>query len=298
MKTDIKVSICIPAYNAEKTISDSIISAASQSYTKKEILVWDDGSTDNTAEIAEKFGIRVIRGEKNQGIGITLKRLMDEARGKYVVYLCSDDLFANDYVVKDIVKQFDNGDPGLGIIGRSYYEFMDNPSNIVGIFRDRNILTSSVNPSGMAFKRMEINGTNDVFVEMPYIVKQYLEKYRWTMFPYESIAVRIHPGGNTGTKKEYYTGSAVENWHNIIGIQVKYYQQFIQLRARSTFKMLIREVMSNLRINKWCWKEARFWLYLIPAIFIPGFVLRICSKLYRLYISKHIIDDVIRRVEA
>ena len=50
---------------------------------------------------------------------------MDRAEGKYIVYLCADDIFTNSQVVSDIVKQFNEGDPEIGVIGRFFYFFMD-----------------------------------------------------------------------------------------------------------------------------------------------------------------------------
>ena len=114
------------------------------------------------------------------------------------------------------------------------------------------------------------------------------------MMDYDTIAVRIHPGGNTATKSSYYTGSAVENWYNIIGIKVKYYQQFIQLRNRSTYKMLIREIKSMIKINPECVKEPKFWIYALTALIVPGFILRPLSKFIRANAPLSM-DDVKRR---
>jgi glycosyltransferase involved in cell wall biosynthesis len=63
------VSILIPAYNAEKWLSDTIRSAVTQTWRRKEIIVVDDGSIDQTREIARRFasdGVRVI-AQQNQG---------------------------------------------------------------------------------------------------------------------------------------------------------------------------------------------------------------------------------------
>ena len=77
-----KITIAIPAYNSSKTIEESIKSALDQEYPDKEILICDDGSNDNTRIIAYRFGsVRVIKNERNLGIGLTLERLMKEAKG-------------------------------------------------------------------------------------------------------------------------------------------------------------------------------------------------------------------------
>jgi glycosyltransferase involved in cell wall biosynthesis len=286
----LKISICIPCYNSEKTIAASIQSALDQTYPNKEVLILDDGSTDYTAHIAKQFlpKVRVIERE-NRGIGITLVNLMKEAKGKYVCYLCADDLFADPNVISDIVKQFDTGDPKIGVIGRQYYEFIDGIEGCVGVFRNReNILLSSCNPSGMAFRRdPDIGGTNKIFIEMPSIVKQYLDKgWMWTMFEYDSIAVRIHPGpqGNTGTKKSYYTGSMAESWASLVGweayFKVRFYHSFIQLKNRAPH-LLWREIWLTLNKHPGCGKQLDFWLNAVIAVVLPGFILRELSKFYR-----------------
>jgi glycosyltransferase involved in cell wall biosynthesis len=280
-----KITIAIPAYNAEKTLAETIQSAIDQTYPGKEIVVLDDGSTDNTIHIAQKFGkdIRILKNKKNFGIGISLEILMQSAKGKYIVYLCADDLFVDNNVVSDIVRQFDTGDPKIGIIGRQYYEFMDGIPGAVGVFRERkNIITSACNPSGMAFRTdPSIQGTNKIFIEMPSLVKQYLDRgWNWTMFEYDSIAVRIHPGGNTGTKSSYYHGSMHENWWTL-DKSFTYYPAFIQIRARTSLKKSWEEIWVVLKGHPESKRNSAFWLNALIAVVFPGFILRELSKFYR-----------------
>ena len=105
------------------------------------------------------------------------------------------------------------------------------------------------------------------------------------MLDYDSVAVRIHPGGNTGTKKTYYTGSAVENWDNIIGVKVKYYQQFIQLKCRCP-RMLWREIRSTVKIIDGAMKDTDFWVYAITALIVPSWILRVISHFNRDYFQR------------
>lgn len=287
MKGIPKITVCVPAYNSEKTLESTLKSALLQSYPGKEILVCDDGSTDDTVKIAAKNpDVRVIRNEKNMGIGYTLVRLMNESKGKYVVYLCADDMFANEFVVGDIVAQFDKGNPKLGVIGRTYFEFIDGVKGAVGVFRDKNIITSSCNPSGVAFKKTGgIEWTNRIFIEMPSIVAQYLKVgWEWTMLDYDSVAVRIHPGGNTGTKTSYYNESPLLSWGSLIGekeyCKLKFYKGFVQLKNRAP-KFLLKEIFLTYKWNKDCVKDKEFWFYSIIALIVPGFILRELSKFYR-----------------
>jgi glycosyltransferase involved in cell wall biosynthesis len=84
---DIKVSILIPCYNAERWISQAIESALNQTYQYKEVIVVDDGSTDNSLEIIKSFGDRIHweTGE-NKGGNITRNRLLELSTGEWLQY--------------------------------------------------------------------------------------------------------------------------------------------------------------------------------------------------------------------
>lgn len=94
------VSILIPAYNAERWIADSINSALAQSWPYKEIIVVDDGSTDGTLAVANKFrsaGVSVI-AQSNKGAAAARNAAFLHCRGDYVQWLDADDLLGRDKV--------------------------------------------------------------------------------------------------------------------------------------------------------------------------------------------------------
>lgn len=87
------VSILIPAYNAKRWIRETIQSALNQTWPHKEIIVINDGSADNTYDIARQFEnsfLKVINQE-NRGPLATRNRLRDEAQGDYLQWLDHDD---------------------------------------------------------------------------------------------------------------------------------------------------------------------------------------------------------------
>lgn len=91
------ISVIIPVYNAEKTIVRCIDSVLEQSYQDFEILLIDDGSTDGGGEICKTYAekdnrIRYIKKE-NGGVSTARNRGIDEAQGKYVTFIDSDDWF-------------------------------------------------------------------------------------------------------------------------------------------------------------------------------------------------------------
>ena len=88
------ISVLIPAYNASQTIERAINSALNQTYLNYEILVVDDCSTDNTADIIKKFflnKIKFIQHKKNQGEAGSRNTLIKNAKGEFFAWLDSDD---------------------------------------------------------------------------------------------------------------------------------------------------------------------------------------------------------------
>lgn len=90
------VSIIMPAYNCEHFIEESIRSVLAQTYTKWELLIVDDCSTDNTwtilqAQAAKDNRIRIFRQPQNAGSGKARNKGIEEAKGRYIAFLDSDD---------------------------------------------------------------------------------------------------------------------------------------------------------------------------------------------------------------
>lgn len=96
------ISVIVPAYNAEKYIGKCIDSVLAQTYRDWELISVDDGSQDGTLGILKRYAkadcrIRVIRQVENQGPGIARNTGIAEAKGKYVVFIDSDDYIEKDY---------------------------------------------------------------------------------------------------------------------------------------------------------------------------------------------------------
>ena len=106
-----KLSIIIPTYNRSKYISKCIDSVLSQTYKNIEIIVIDDGSTDNTEEIIKNFNDKRIKYFKNtnHGIGYSRNFGLDKATGDYIFFLDSDD-YINADTVDNIFKNIKSND--------------------------------------------------------------------------------------------------------------------------------------------------------------------------------------------
>jgi glycosyltransferase involved in cell wall biosynthesis len=93
-----KVSVVIPTYNREATVPKAIESVLAQTITDLEIIVVDDGSSDATGStLRQMFGERIrYYSQPNQGASVARNRGIEEARGEWIAFLDSDDLWEKD----------------------------------------------------------------------------------------------------------------------------------------------------------------------------------------------------------
>ena len=103
----VKVSIIMAAYNAERTIEMAIKSVLSQTISNWELIVINDCSTDRTSEIVTSFvsddsRIRLISNENNRGVSISRKIGMETATGEWIAVLDSDDMWTKEKLEKQL----------------------------------------------------------------------------------------------------------------------------------------------------------------------------------------------------
>ena len=98
------VSILIPAYNAERWIAETIRSALGQTWARKEIIVVNDGSTDQTLQVTRQFeskGVSVVTQE-NQGVCAARNRAYELCQGDYIQWLDADDLLSQHKIARQM----------------------------------------------------------------------------------------------------------------------------------------------------------------------------------------------------
>lgn len=106
-----KISLYIPCYNAERYIARTIEAALRQTYPLDEIIVVDDGSTDETREIAARYPVRIITHDRNRGLPPARNSGFRTARNELVASLDADCVAAPDWLEK-LVPHLD--DPRVG----------------------------------------------------------------------------------------------------------------------------------------------------------------------------------------
>lgn len=129
------VSIITPTYNCAHFIAETIHSVLAQTYTYWEMIIVDDCSTDNTEDIVKKFAsidprIRYLRNYQNMGAASTRNRALREAKGRWIAFLDSDDLWMPSKLERQISFMKHNG------YTFSYHEYeeIDKYSNPLHIY--------------------------------------------------------------------------------------------------------------------------------------------------------------------
>ena len=101
------VSVVIPVYNHASFICETLDSVCSQSYANLQIIVADDASTDNTAEIVKQYAskdarIHLLEASKNQGISRNFNRAFDACTGEFIAFLGGDDTMLPGKIEKQV----------------------------------------------------------------------------------------------------------------------------------------------------------------------------------------------------
>lgn len=176
---NIKLTVIIPVYNQEK-----LIIRALESIPKRkdiEIIVIDDCSTDNTWNSLLKYrnnnledkNIILLYNEENKGVGYTVNKGYDNAKGEYIVLLGSDDYFTDEF--EDILSELD----GTDLI---YFNLKDNLGKIWSVNkRSKHILVGSVKFMRRAFigdtRCPEIRAVEDYYFYQELMKKKPTEKF-------------------------------------------------------------------------------------------------------------------------
>jgi len=122
-----KVSIIIPAYNKQDSISETLNSIYKQTFSNFEIIVIDDGSKDNTKQVVESFEKDVVYiYQENQGQGAARNEGIKAAKGDYIVFLDADDYWEPEFL--ETCYHFMEAHPDLVAVNtaqKSYYNETD-----------------------------------------------------------------------------------------------------------------------------------------------------------------------------
>lgn len=92
-----EISVIIPTFNRKNFLKEALLSVFNQTFKNYEVIVYDDGSTDNTSELIKQlqqyYPINYLYSNQNKGPSYARNRAVEAAKGKYIAFLDSDDLW-------------------------------------------------------------------------------------------------------------------------------------------------------------------------------------------------------------
>jgi len=146
------ISVVMPSYNHERYIGAAVDSVLGQTYSNLELIIVDDGSTDNSAEILERITDPRVRvfAQKNQGAHAAINRGLGLATGEYVAILNSDDTFCPDRFGRaiDVMHKYSN----VGLVS-TWIEIINSEGRHLGIKEGwRNCEPWPIRNPGKSFK--------------------------------------------------------------------------------------------------------------------------------------------------
>lgn len=216
------VSVIIPTYNGADFVADAIESVLSQSYADFELLVVDDGSTDDTPEIAQSFNdsrIRIHENERNLGIAKNMNRAVQLADGNIIAFLDQDDYWYPEKLSRHVTAHQEQdaalvySDVEMVTINGNFVERVSPPKPktpgeplVRQLYVSLNFIRTF---SGVSLKRsawMEAGGLNtDYSVSADYeLYLRLATEHQFEFVDQSLVAKRRHEGNTSGDPSALY----------------------------------------------------------------------------------------------
>ncbi|MFZ2038541.1 MAG: glycosyltransferase family 2 protein [Minisyncoccia bacterium] len=248
-----KVTIIIPTYNAEKYIAETIDSILNQTHKNIEIIVVDDGSTDNTKEIIKDYieNKKIIYFRKNNGGPATARNIgIKSATGDYIALLDADDIWMSDKLEKQI-KFLNKNDLDLVYTNRFFIGFKEQKEWINNFIYNKNhlirenfIINSSVLIKTKILRENSFGEVKRLFAVEDYDLwlKLAFKKYKFGFLQEKLTGYRIHTNQISSPKYInnliYLYKKNIKETNNYLYKLLLFYMylKMIQYRFRLKFK--------------------------------------------------------------
>lgn len=191
------ISICIPTYNAARTIANTLESVVNQTYTNMQILVVDNVSSDDTISIVSDIKdprIKIYRNERNLGGEGNFTRCIELAEGEYTTIFHADDIYKPEMVRKQ-VEAFQNNDTVVAV--STMAEYIDEKNNIMG---------KSDIPSEL--KSKDVYNFEDIFISV-------LQYGNFLICPSFMVKTEIYKKMAPFNGKDFRTSADLDMWLRI-----------------------------------------------------------------------------------
>jgi len=323
------ISVYIPSYNHQKTISGTINSVLNQTFKNFEVIVRDDCSKDDTVKIANSFKdkrLTVIKNKINLGYSGNLNQGLIDTHSNIILILAGDDL-----IDKHALQWYHDAytkNPQVGAVTRPYYWFDQNYKKAVRFksttqskkdlvvttkskFQDILLILSSLDQcSGLSFKKNLTSQkfSPEIWVSHAYPWLDIFKNHPVVFLKKYPLAVYI---GVSATRTNIYQKSPMIYWKNLIDtifFENKYlelrqkilsdfistnYIGLVQIKNYGSLKSYLREVYYLIKFRKLNLINGQFWAIFIITLLLPPVILRYLTDKLKAIINKPFIDPSI-----
>ena len=257
------VSVVTPSYNTAQYIESTLLSVATQDYPNIEHIVFDGGSKDGTIEILEKFPKVDWVSEPDKGQSDALNKGFKKAKGKYIGWLNSDDLYTEGAIKKAV--DYLESHPDVAMIYTDL-NIIDEKDNIYGFTKGMEFSLQSLlenNPvkqPTLLMRREVIDELKGVDVNLHFVMDREL----WLRMEMKGYIIKYLPGWVNasfrlveGTKTFEYTPKFRQEWYEVM---------LAAFKTEPYFEKVDKAIMNNaLAVNR-----SAYHLSLMNSAFIEG----------------------------
>ena len=265
MNKEPKVSIIIPTYNQAEYLKEAIESVLNQTYKNIEIIIVDDGSTDNTLEVVASFDNKIVYiQQRNKGASSARNTGIKEASGEYVAFLDSDDMWIKNKLEKQI--EFIKNDPEIGLLGTGCYEMINMGKMIYKkIFPAKNEILQKDLIKYNPFIQSSVIVEKDVFNDIDLYDEKFKEsedydlwlriaqKYKVANLPEALVTKRYYEKGlskNKDSKQLYFALKAKKNAIKRKQYPKSYYFYILKSWIFMKMPFFMRKIIRKRLLNK------------------------------------------------
>ena len=281
------VSIILPIYNSEKYVESTLKSVLAQTYTDWELIIIDDCSTDRSMEIVNKYKNEkfiIIKNSENVGPGISRNKGIENAKGRYIAFIDSDDIWIErklEYQLKfmkdkDIGFSFSkyerikckNDKYIRNVEVPEIVKYEDLLKNTIILTSTVIIDTSKINKNILVFENLRMSEDLVLFLK---ILKQ-----GYTAYGYNYVLIKYRVGKKNDFRKRLYSIGNVWRVYKVyeklkFGDRVKNYFSYIKNAFKKRIPIGIFERIVEIK-NLITLKEV-FDLFLFPFLFVISILL-------------------------
>lgn len=276
------VSVCIPTFNGERFLEEALLSVQNQSYQNIEVIISDDGSTDNSIEICEKikknasFPVHIFK-HKPSGIGNNWDNCVNNANGNFIKFLFQDDILhpqciskmmhfllikklnvivckrniideKSDYLITDWILRFGDLQKSFGLNFKDYYKFSKKDLQLVASKQPIHFNFIGEPVTALFTKNLykKIGGFSSPlkqYLDLEYWLKT-LKKYDIGIIEEKLISFRVHDLQSSNTNVKERTVDEKDYIENIL-FRNFFWNLSLNLRKR----LIIKKIKKFLKPN-------------------------------------------------